>query len=52
MKPLRVTVYQDTAGGWRFRIKSANGRIVAVGEAYSRKADAARGARRVLARVH
>lgn len=36
-------VYQDTAGGWRWRLVAANGRIVAdSGEAYTRQADVRR----------
>ena len=35
---MRVDVYQDTAGGWRWRLRAKNGRIVAEsGEAYSSK---------------
>lgn len=40
-------VYPDAAGLWRFRIRSANHRIVGIGEGYTRYADAKRGARRV-----
>lgn len=49
-RSLRVTVYADKSGGWRFRIVSGNGRIVAQGESYTRKSDAWRGANRVLAK--
>lgn len=31
--------------GWRFRLKSNNHRIVSVGESYTRRFDALRGAR-------
>lgn len=42
MKQPRFHVYQDKAGAWRWHLKAANGRIVAQGEAHTRKADAAR----------
>jgi hypothetical protein len=32
--PGRFDVYQDKAGKHRFRLKAANGEVVAVGEAY------------------
>jgi uncharacterized protein YegP (UPF0339 family) len=33
-------VYKDTAGQWRWRLKAANGKIVASsGEGYANKAD-------------
>lgn len=38
-----VEVYQDAKGEWRFRVKGANGEIVAVSEGYTRKDDAKRG---------
>lgn len=38
-----VEVYQDPEGGWRFRVKGANGEIVASGEAYSSESNAKRG---------
>jgi uncharacterized protein YegP (UPF0339 family) len=45
-KPVRaggVRYYQDTAGQWRWRVKSANGRVVADGaEGYTRRADVLR----------
>ena len=33
----------DFLGDWRWRLKSANGEIVASGEAYTRRQDALRG---------
>ena len=39
----KFEVYQDKAGKYRFRLKAANGEIVAVGEAYEAKASAIRG---------
>jgi hypothetical protein len=51
MKPLTLTVYQ-ARDGWRWRLKAANGRIVAdSGEAYSTKANARRASKRLLAPV-
>ncbi len=49
-RALRVVVYRDRRGGWRFRIVAGNGRIVAQGQAYTRLASAKRGAARLLAR--
>ena len=41
-------VYQDAAGGWRWRLVAANGHIVAdSGESYTRHEDAVRAARMV-----
>jgi uncharacterized protein YegP (UPF0339 family) len=43
--------YGDPTGGhWYFRIKAGNGQIVAASEGYTRKADAVRGAKRLMAR--
>lgn len=44
----RFVVYR-AADGWRWSLRSANGRIVAVGEAHSRKRDAIRAASRISA---
>lgn len=38
-----VEVYEDAGRRWRFRVKAANGEIVAQGEAYGSRADAMRG---------
>lgn len=38
-----IEFYQDEAGAHRFRVKGANGEIVASSEGYSRKTDAQRG---------
>lgn len=35
--------FKDTDGEWRWRLKGANGEIVATSEAYTRQADAVRG---------
>ncbi len=43
MKQPRFEVYQSQ-DGWRWRLVAANGRIVATGEAHTRKQDAARAA--------
>lgn len=43
MKAGHFEVYQ-AADGWRWRLKARNGRIVAIGEAHTRKADAVRAA--------
>jgi len=34
----RFEVYKDAKGEYRFRLKAANGEIIAVGEGYSSKA--------------
>lgn len=39
----------DPDPAWYFRLRARNGEIIAASEGYTRKADAARGARRVLA---
>lgn len=46
-----IEVYQDRAGGFRFRIKGGNGEIVAGSESYTRRDSAVRGVetlRRIL----
>lgn len=52
MKQHEWQVYEDAGGGWRLRLVSRNGRIVLVGEAYTRRRDATRALRRasVIAR--
>ena len=42
-------IFQDTVGAWRWRLKAANGEIVAQSEAYTRREDAERGAKACLA---
>lgn len=43
MKPFRLTIYRDKKREWRWRLKHANGCIVAdSGEGYTRKSDARR----------
>lgn len=39
--PNRAQVFRDRAGEWRWRIRAANGRVIAdSGESYHHKADA------------
>lgn len=46
---MKFEVYQDRAGGWRWRLLAANNRIVAdSAESYTRKVDAARAWKAVL----
>jgi len=42
-------VYRDDQGRFRWRLQAANGEIVAVGEAYTRRLDAERGLNDALA---
>jgi uncharacterized protein YegP (UPF0339 family) len=49
MADANVEIYEDDAGEWRWRLQADNGEIVAVGEGYSRKADAKRGWEAVVA---
>lgn len=45
MKTPTIKVYPDARGGWRWRLRAANGRIVAdSGEAYSGRREAMRAA--------
>ena len=37
--------------GWRWRLRAANGEIISTGEAYTRRRDAVRGAKRAHPRV-
>ena len=39
----KFELYTDAAGKFRFRLKAANGQIIAVGEAYESKASALNG---------
>jgi uncharacterized protein YegP (UPF0339 family) len=44
-----IEVYADTAGEWRWRLRAANGELVAnSGEGYTRQEDAVRAARTAL----
>lgn len=40
---MKAEIYCDEANLWRFRIRAANGRIVAVGEGYTRRSGARNG---------
>lgn len=45
----RIQVYKDVAGGWRWRLRASNGRIIAdSAEAYTNKAAAIRASERLL----
>lgn len=39
----RFEIYTDSKGEYRFRLKAANGEVVATGESYSSKAGVLRG---------
>lgn len=39
----KFEVYEDKAGGFRFRLKAGNGEVVATGQAYDTKAAAKAG---------
>ena len=39
----RFEIYRDRAGKWRWRLKSSNGEIVAVGQGYASKQKAREG---------
>ena len=43
MATARYDVFKDKSGEWRWRVKAANGEILAQSEAYTRKEDAIRG---------
>lgn len=47
MKRAKFEVYEDKGGGFRWRLRSRNGRIVAVGESYTRESSAKRSLRAV-----
>lgn len=36
-------IFEDEAGGWRYRVKGLNGEIMVTSEAYTRESDARRG---------
>ena len=47
-----IEIFQSEADGqWRFHLKSANGEIVCSSEAYTRKADAVRGANTLVTTI-
>ncbi|MCC3269499.1 DUF1508 domain-containing protein [Arthrobacter gengyunqii] len=39
----KFEVYQDKAGGYRFRLKAGNGEVIASSESYKSKASALKG---------
>lgn len=41
-------IFKDSAGEWRFRVKGANGEIVATSEGYSTKSNARRGLKTLI----
>ena len=43
LKNPKYELYQDKAGEYRFRLKAANGEIIAVGEGYTTKANCKNG---------
>lgn len=45
--PAAVTVSSDAPDSWRWRLRGANGEIVASGESYTSRCDAMRACRRV-----
>ena len=47
-KPMKVVMYRDSGGGWRFRIRYANGRILASSEAFSGRAKCRKSARALV----
>jgi len=49
MSKPRIEVYRAADDSWRYRVLAANGETLAASEGYTRRADAARGARDLLA---
>ncbi|MFJ4263127.1 YegP family protein [Paenarthrobacter nicotinovorans] len=39
----KFEIYKDSSGGYRFRLKAANGEVIATGESYTTKAAAKKG---------
>ncbi|MFJ4228597.1 YegP family protein [Paenarthrobacter nicotinovorans] len=39
----KFEIYKDSPGGYRFRLKAANGEVIATGESYTTKAAAKKG---------
>lgn len=42
---MKIELFENVRGEWMFHIKSRNGKIIAVGESYEKKAGALRTAR-------
>lgn len=36
---MKFEIYKDASGEWRFRLKAANGEIIATGESYKNRID-------------
>lgn len=49
MSRAKFEIYKDKSGGHRWRLRARNGKIVAVGEAYTRESSARRSLRAVEA---
>ena len=45
----KITTFQGTNKRWYYRLTARNGRVIAGNQSYSRKADALRGAKRLVA---
>ena len=45
--PAKFEVYQDKRKKWRFRLKTANGKIIAIGEDYESKQKCLNGIRSI-----
>jgi len=44
----KFEIFKDKSGQWRFRLLAGNNKIIAVSEAYTRKANAIDGVRSVV----
>lgn len=46
---MKIYVYEDVGGGWRWRLKAGNSRVFAVsGESFEKKSNAKRAATRAI----
>jgi uncharacterized protein YegP (UPF0339 family) len=45
----KITTFQGANKRWFYRLTARNGRVIAGNQSYSRRADALRGARRLIA---
>ena len=48
---MKFEVYKDKKGEWRWRLKSRNGKIVAVGEGYRYKGGAIKAVRALVSNI-
>jgi len=48
VRPLKIVMYRDSGGGWRFRVRYSNGRILASSEAYSDRTKCRKSARALV----